>query len=338
MSVPNVLPSGTLVENILTELADNNAGAISAYDVRHNMADIVASINWIVASGNFNSSTPFYKNVRIKKTDGDNTTGSLIPESGVLFPYADGNGSQLQLIAYNGPTSIDHNELANLSDGDVHLQYMNLNGVRAATSNIGFDDNWINSSGSVTPGQGVTGGNNRGLSFEYTGNGTEVVHIGSGSYLGSGTYFNFDNDNSIMKSAKGVAKAWLNFDGEFNTPVINSYYNIHALRKLETGKYQIVFTSGTFADNNYIAIGSSNARSSADSREDFTVNTVGIVLRSGDDADTLRNLTFAVLDEGGQYVDAKINELVVYGMSPGEISGVHPQVIVDTTTTTTSAP
>jgi len=336
MSVPNVLPSGTLVENIQSELADNNAGAISAYDVRHNMVDTVASINWIVASGDFNSSHPFYKNVRIFKTTGDSTTGALIPESGVIFPYADGAGSQQQLIAYNGPGSIDHNGLFNIAAGDPHPQYMNLNGVRTATANIGFNQHWINSSGNS-----VGNSDDRGLKFEYLGDGVEVVHIGSGDYLGSGTYLNFDNDGSIMSSAKGVAKAWLNFDATTATPTIQSYYNIHALEKLETGKYKVVFTSGTFLDNNYIALGSSNARSTASSKEDFSINKVGITLREGDDAVALRSLTFVVMEDDqspGTYTDAKINELVVYGMSPGEISGVHPQVIGDTTTTTTSAP
>lgn len=320
-----ILPATGLKNNIESELADNNAGAISAYDVRHNMVDIVDSINWIVASGDFNSTHPFYNNVRILKVGEDSTTGALVPESGVEFPYADGAGSQRQLIAYNGPGSIDHNGLANIDAGDPHPQYMNLNGVRTATSNIGFNYHWINSSG-------TSAGNSddRGLKFEYLGNGVEVVHIGSGDYLSSGTYLNFNNDSSIMSSAKGVAKAWLNFDATTTTPTIKSYYNIHALEKLETGKYKIVFTSGTFLDNNYIALGSSNARSTASSQEDFSINKVGITLREGDDAASLRSLTFVVMEDDqspGTYTDAKINELVVYGMNPEEISGVHPIII-----------
>ena len=117
MSVPNVLPSGTLVENIQSELADNNAGAISAYDVRHNMVDTVASINWIVASGNFNSVHPFTGNdVKIKIENGQG--GALIPESGVIFPIGG-----LQLEAYPGAQSISHTGLANLTV-DVHTQYI----------------------------------------------------------------------------------------------------------------------------------------------------------------------------------------------------------------------
>ena len=61
--------------------------------------------------------------------------------------------------------------------------------------------------------------------------------------------------------------------------------------------------------------------------EDFSINKVGITLRTGNDASQLRSLTFCVLDDGEQYVDAKINELVVYGRGPGEGSGIHPSVI-----------
>jgi len=54
----SVKSKAQLITNIQTELADNNAGLISAYDIRHNMEDIVDSINQIVASGDFNATTP----------------------------------------------------------------------------------------------------------------------------------------------------------------------------------------------------------------------------------------------------------------------------------------
>ena len=57
--------SGDLYESISADLADNNAGLISAEDVRHNMQDIVESLNQVVASGNFNTKNPFRnQNVR----------------------------------------------------------------------------------------------------------------------------------------------------------------------------------------------------------------------------------------------------------------------------------
>lgn len=305
-----VLSKNELKTNIQTELADNNAGAISAYDVRHNMEDIVDSINWIVASGDFEATHPFFGNVKAVITN--NMGGAFIPQSGIVFPYG---GRQLE--AYPGAGSIDHNNLDNLTDGDVHTQYVNVNGARTMAGNFGLDDNWINSSGNA----GLTSSNDRGLKFEYVDSNKEIIHIGNKSHI------MFDGDSSTISTSKGVAKAWINFDATSATPTINSYYNIYQLEKLDSGKFEITFPSGTFGDNYYIAIGSSNARSTAASEEDFSMNKVGIVLRSGDDAASLRSLTFAVFDEGGQFVDAKINELIVYGRGPGEGSGVHPIVI-----------
>ena len=46
MTVKN---TGDLLSSINGDLADNNAGLISAEDVRHNMADTVESINLIVS-------------------------------------------------------------------------------------------------------------------------------------------------------------------------------------------------------------------------------------------------------------------------------------------------
>jgi hypothetical protein len=312
-----ILSKEQIKTNIQTELADNNAGAISAFDVRHNMEDIVDSINQIVASGDFDASTPFTgSNVRAKRVN--NQFGAFIAESGVIFPFADGGGSTRQLIAYNGPSSVDHNGLSNLTVGDVHTQYLPLAGTRVMVSNIGLGNNWINSSGNSP--QPVTS-NNKGFRFQYVNNDLENIRVGNKSR------FVFDTDNSVMSSAKGVAKAWLNFEVEAGVPIIKSYHNIHKLEKLEAGKYKVEFTSGVFADNSYVAMANSNARSTSASQEDFSINKVGLTLRQGDDAAALRSLSFVVMDDGGQYVDAKINELVVYGRSPGEGSGIHPIVV-----------
>lgn len=309
-----ILSKTQLTTNIQSELADNNAGAISAYDVRHNMVDTVDSINQIVASGDFDATNPFTgSNVRAKITNGQ--YGAFIAESGVIFPY--GANSGRQLIAYPGPSSILHNELGGLTLGDPHTQYLPLNGGRTMSDNLGLASNWINSSGNAQ----ITSSDNRGLQFEYVNSNKENIHVGNKSTVV------FDTDSSTMSSAKGAAKAWINFDASSGTPVVNSYFNIHRLEKLETGKFEIVFTSGTFGDNYYIALGSSNGRSTASSQEDFSINKVGITLRTGNDTSSLRSLTFCVLDDGEQYVDAKINELVVYGRGPGEGSGVHPSVV-----------
>lgn len=312
-----ILSKNNLNTNIQSELADNNAGAISAYDVRHNMVDIVDSINQIVASGDFDATTPFTgSNVRAKIVNG--SYGAFIAESGVIFPYGSNGGRQLE--AYPGTASINHNLLSNLTNGDPHTQYLPLLGGRVMAGNLGLGSNWVNSSGASQ----ITNSNDRGFKFAYAGSGTENIHVGSKSV------FVFDVDSSKMSTAKGVAKAWLNFDasGVNHIPEIKSYHNVHQLQKLDVGKFKIVFTSGTFGDNNYVALGSSNARSTSSSREDFDVNKVGVVIKEGDDTSTLRSLTFCVLNDAGEFVDAQINELVVYGRSVGEGSGVVPSVVV----------
>lgn len=309
-----ILSKDQIKTNVQSELADNNAGLISAYDIRHNLEDTLDSINQIVASGDFDATTPFTaSNVRAKIKNG--AYGAFIAESGVIFPYG---GRQLE--AYPGPNSVQHNNLAGLTTGDPHLQYMPLGGSRVMASNMGLGDNWINSSGNSQ----ITSSDDRGLQFQYVSSNVEKVNIGSKSIV------NFGVDNSIMSSAKGAAKAWLHFDasGVNNVPEVKSYFNVVQLQKLDIGKYKVVFTSGTFGNNNYVAIGSSNSRSTSNSKEDFQLNTVGIVTRSGDDASALRSLTFCVLNTAGQYVDAQLNDLVVYGMGVGEGSGTPPSIVV----------
>jgi hypothetical protein len=309
-----------IAESIATDLADNNAGLISAADVRENMLDIVNNIIPIVASGDF-SSTPFRNGtVRISVVEGDGDSGKLAVGSGVIFPVGG-----LQTEAYPGAGGINHNNLDNLTVGDPHPQYIPTSGTRLMVGNFGMGNSWINSSGNT----GLTPStfSNRGLKFSSVNTSAENIHIGSGTVTGSGTSFVFDTDNSRMSTAKGVAKAWLNFNAS-GTPTITSHYNITQLEKFEPGKFRVVFASGTFGDNNYIAIGSSNARSDGDEAADFDVNKVGIVTRSGDDSTELRSATFYVINDAGQYVDAAINELVVYGRGPNEGSGVYPTVIV----------
>ena len=62
------------------------------------------------------------------------------------------------------------------------------------------------------------------------------------------------------------------------------------------------------------------------SKEDFDVNTVGLVLRQGDDTSALRTLTYYVRNDDNSYVDAEINDLVVFGLGPGVSSATPPTV------------
>jgi len=303
----SILSKDQIKTNIQTELADNNAGLISAYDVRHNMEDIVDSINQIVASGDFESTNPFVNNVKF--------LSNIIAQSGLQF-----SDTTIQYTAYPGPSSIQHNSLAGLTTGDVHTQYLPLGGVRVMTNNLGLGSNWINSSGNSQ----ISSSNNRGIKFQYASSTQENVIIGNKSIVV------FETDSSKMNTAKGAAKAWISFDasGVSQVPEVRDSYNVAQLEKIEVGKFRIVFTSGTLKNNDYVAIGTSNSRTTSASKEDFDVNTVGIVARSGDDTSVLRSLTFCILNDAGNYVDAQINDLVVYGLGVGESSGVPPTVVV----------
>ena len=100
------------------------------------------------------------------------------------------------------------------------------------------------------------------------------------------------------------------------------------LFSIDTGKFKIYFTSGVLANNSYVAIGSSNARSTAANGEDFDHNTVGLVYRTGDDLTQLRSVTFNVINGEGNYTDAQVNDLVVFGYNVGNSSGNPPTVII----------
>ena len=113
-------------------------------------------------------------------------------------------------------------------------------------------------------------------------------------------------------------------------PVIRSYHNISGISRIAPGKLKITFSSGTFADNNYVAIGTSNDTTASGSKEDFSVNTVGLVLREGsDDDDGLRTVTYVIKNENGDYVDSEMCDFVAYGYEPTETSGTEPTAIKD---------
>lgn len=285
-----------LMAYITGVLPDNNAGQISAADVRSSIIDTVDSINFIVSSGDFNTTTPFLKNVRVKIQGND--TGKLIVESGIVFD----NGGGTQYVPYPGPQSINHNQLSNLDVGDPHTQYVPISGSRVFTNNVGFSNVWINSSGSST----LENTNGKGLQFTYLSPTSENINIGSG------TQITFLKDRSVMNSSRGVAKAWINFNASGSTPVVNDSYNVSGLIKESVGQFVVVFHSGVLKDNNYVAIAQSNASSAANL---FQKNTVGLTDRVTR-VDGTRSIKFKVIDDGGQVCDARFNDLVIYGTEP----------------------
>lgn len=295
---------GILITNISTDLADNNAGLISAEDVRENMKDTVESIESIVSKGNFNSLTPFENSVRAKIVAG--SQGVFIAESGVQFASVDPNGTAIQLVPYPGNDALDHNVMQNLTVGDVHTQYLNTNGQRPMEGNFGLDTYWINSEGN-SDGLNVTSAN-KGVKFESIDSNNETMHVGSK------TTVEFDVDASRMTNSKGVAKAWVNFDASALSDlnpgdiVVNASYNIDNIQQGSgDGKFVIYFKEEIPVP--YVAIGNSNSTTDNDSAEDFDLNSVGIIER------TSTYISFVVRNDNGEYVNAKVNDLVIFGLS-----------------------
>lgn len=316
----SVLSSGAMLDNMDLKLANNNSGDITAEDVRVSMKDIVASIPNVVSNANFNGGYPFQQSVRAERVNGQH--GLFIAESGIQFDSVASSStiSNIQVVPYPGNELVDHNLLDNLATGDVHTQYLNVDGQRVMEGNLGLDTFWINSVGND---DGSNGSNNRGLQFSYdSGSSKEIVHVGDD------TKIEFDFDNSTVSTSKGNAKAWLNFsvvesNGSINITILKSY-NISRIDRISAGKYVIRFKRPVRSP--YVAIGSSNARSTNGSEEDFDLNTVGIVDRQ----DTY--LTYAILKDNNQFVDGAMNDLVVFGLSNDS------EDIDSTTTTTTVAP
>ena len=328
---PTMKTSGQLFVDFETRLPDNNGGLISAADIREPLLDTVYSIQNMVASGQTETDHPFKQNVTFKHTSEaladvvDSYGGTIFVESGIMFPNAGpgNNPTELQTEPFRGFDGLKHNELADLDVDDPHPQYYALDGARALTSSFKAGGSfWINASGD----------DDVGFRFDNrTPDGKMQDIRTSGSFI-------FD-DNSQIANAKGTAKAWLFWDasGEIapyiNRAAINSYHNISGIERLNPGKFKITFTSGTFGDNNYVAIGTSNGRNAATDPTDFSINTVGLVKREGNDGTSLRSITYCIMNGLDNYVDAELNHFVAYGYAPTETSGTPPTSTISTSYT-----
>lgn len=336
--MPNMLNSGDLIASIQLDLADNNAGLISAQDVRHNLEDTAFSINKIVASGDTNSEFPFFNILRVSKemaTDDDSvlaTSGDIVVESGIFFPNGPENTAKRQVRPWLGDEMIDHGNLksSSLLDDD-HPAYYNLDGIRPLAGNMKASTYWINASG-----ENYTGLRFRPDSSDIT---EQTILVSGYTPLARRTEAGFSNqggfefmDKSIIPNGKGMAKAWIQLntsgtvDGVDDLPEVFSYHNISGVERRGQGKFDITFTSGTFEHNRYVAVASANGTTTNSDRHDFEDVFVGIVTRNGDDGTTLRKCEIAIKDANGAYQDSQLVDIVFFGYSPGESSGVPPTV------------
>ena len=286
-----------LLQDITDRLANNNAGDISAADVRENIENIVTSILPIVTK-ELNSSRPFEQDIQIGVSTGEDCP-TLTLMSGVYF-----RDNSFQNTAYPGPGSILHNDLGGLDVGDPHSTYLPSDGSRALTGSLELQQ-WINSSGV----------NDRGIKFTQDSSENETLNIAAN------TDVKFLSDNSTMSSSNGMALAYLNFgaSGLDQTVTVRSALNINSIERddpASLGKFKIKFKPGTLDSANFVAIGSSNGRSDSDNGEDFAHNVVATVDRGGEGT-VLSNhyVTFFVNNNAGAYVDAAVNDLVIYGIA-----------------------
>jgi hypothetical protein len=169
---------------------------------------------------------------------------------------------------------------------------------------------WINSSGNIG-----SSTDDRGFKFTHIDSNNEIISVGNKSTI------KFDIDNSIMKTSKSLAQAWIRFNGASGNVVVNSSFNISGVQHINNGHYKIFFNPNTFSDANYVAIGNSNAIAGFGSAQDFDINTVGIVDRTKD------YLTFLVKSDDNEYVNAYVNDLVVYGNASGVTASSSPSVV-----------
>ena len=299
-----------LTDNITTDLADNNAGNISASDVRQNMLDIVDSIIPIIET-----EEPI--NFKNDVTLGPSENGDpvyLHVSSGIFFQ--DG----LQTERYPGLGDIPHSGLAGRDLCDAHPQYFVTDPSSCGDEGVPIREvkgNWSNADWISS-----SGVSNRGIKFTQDTDQNEIVN------LSSNTSMKFGSDNSSLSTAKGSALAWLNFgaSGVDETVTVAAAHEVDAIERWKAnpsdsaseGKFQINFKPGTFANANFVAVGSSSARGDSDEAGEFDRHTVGLVERGGQGTVLSPHyVTFFVLNEQGNYVDASINDLVIYGLASG---------------------
>ena len=328
--MPTIQDSGAILTSIGQDLADNNAGLISAEDVRHNMEDTVASVGKIMSLADTENTYYFQNNVKVS---GDGAGEKrFITEGGIQFPNSPVDypllTNNIQIEPYPGSGKLDHNLLTN-RDGDsndCHPQYLleaggTTGGMRGnlRMRQNGVDPHWI----------GPSGLDDEGFQFTYDG-AVPVINSRARIVFADGSTAQDVNGSG---TAKGVAKAWCNFDASGTPaalPVVRSSYNIDSIERVSKGVIKITFASGTFADNNYVAIGNSNANTGSGTFDAFDINTVGLTLREGDDGtsdvNALRSIHYVIRSDDNDLVDAKLNDFVAYGLGPNTVADASPTV------------
>jgi len=317
---------GTLLYDISNQLPDNNAGQISAKDVRETMFNLCESIPYVIASGDWDvANKEFISDIRLRRSTVDSITsgGTLLVQSGIVFEdNGNPDGTALQTRPYLGPTGISHSELKDLTgtSNDHHTQYLLGAGTRSMSGDLGMGSNFIKFNNESTADIG------HGINFEYVDANEEVLHIGSK------THIEFDTDTSTITTGRSTAQAWVNFNSvsgvaEADTLDVRSSYNISSVRRVteggvpQAGKFRIYFTPNTFdSAADICAVGTSNAKSSNASGGEIDSNSAICVER------TAEYVTFYVMDDTNAFRDAEVNDIMIFGNPSGVIPPAGPTV------------
>ena len=212
--MPTQKTSGDLISLIGQELADNNAGLISALDVRHNMEDTVRSGPYIMALSNTEDTFYFRNNVLVSGDADSITPGTakyFITQGGISFPNSPLAGSSYslqnntQVEPYPGAGNLQHNDLAGLTLGNPHTQYL----LRSGGPGNGMQGNLEMTPNAGAHWLGPAGLDDEGFQFDYDQDQNVIINT-------SGT-ITFPDGSTIANAsgqptAKGVAKAWCYFD------------------------------------------------------------------------------------------------------------------------------
>ena len=77
--------------------------------------------------------------------------------------------------------------------------------------------------------------------------------------LGNPISISFEDLIPLIGGGKGVATAWVNFDGTTTPPTIRDSYNVSSVARLATGNYEIYFTTPMDnANYSHLTIGENN--------------------------------------------------------------------------------
>lgn len=135
------------------------------------------------------------------------------------------------------------------------------------------------------------------------------------SSSGSPTVVNLDSDVASRITAKGVAKAWVNFDGTNafspnpSTTAIRSSFNVSSITEHGAGDYTITYTTA-MVDENYCISGSTGFLASTSSAY-LVPNRIGT--NGNEAAPSASAVRINSVSNAGSATDTKYISVAIFG-------------------------